>query len=71
MESVTRVTRVMIARCQVATGQAAGAGVSRQPIIVMMMGRAAGGHLVHTHCCPLPLSCNAARNIVGSYANDI
>ena len=41
-------TRVMIARCQVATGQAAGAGVSRQPIIVMMMGRAGGGHLVHT-----------------------
>ena len=39
---------VMIARCQVATGQAAGAGVSRQPIIVMMMGRAGGGHLVHT-----------------------
>ena len=25
-----------------------GAGVSRQPIIVMMMGRAGGGHLVHT-----------------------
>ena len=46
------VTRVMIAGCQVATGQGAGcwvlgAGRGRQPIIVMMMGRAAGGHLVH------------------------
>ena len=51
-QSVTGVTRVMIAGCQVATGQAAGcwvlgAGRGRQPIIVMMMGRAAGGHLVH------------------------
>ena len=46
------VTRVMIAGCQVASGQGAGcrvlgAGRGRQPIIVMMMGRAGGGHLVH------------------------